>query len=70
MVCCTINDAKHESQSQALGRAAYDLGAEALLVPSVRVPGGMNLVFFPQSVGARSKIEILEEDDLNWVKKR
>ncbi len=66
-----VNDAKHESQSQALGRAAHDLGAEAILIPSVRVSGGMNLVYFPQSLVARSKIEILGEDDLDrWLKKR
>lgn len=29
-----VNDAGHESQSRALGRAAHDLGAEGLLVPS------------------------------------
>lgn len=65
-----VNDAKHESQSQAFGRAAHAIGAEALLVPSARVPGGMNLVYFPQSLARGSKVEILGENDLNrWLKK-
>jgi RES domain-containing protein len=65
-----VNNAKHESQSQAFGRAAHEIGAEALLVPSARVPGGMNLVYFPQSLVAKSTVEILGEGDLKWVKKR
>jgi RES domain-containing protein len=66
-----VNDAKHESQSQAFGRAAHAIGAEALLVPSARVPGGMNLVYFPQSLARGSKVEILGENDLNrWLKKQ
>jgi len=66
-----VNDANHEAQSQAFGRAAHDIGAEALLVPSVRVRGGVNLVYFPQSLVARSKVDLLGEDDLNrWIKKK
>jgi RES domain-containing protein len=66
-----VNDAKHEAQSQAFGRAAHALGAEALLVPSARVPGGMNIVYFPESLARGSKVEILGENDLNrWLKKQ
>jgi RES domain-containing protein len=66
-----VNDAGHESQSQAFGRAAHAIGAEALLVPSARIAGGMNLVYFPQSRARGSKVEILGENDLNrWLKKR
>lgn len=66
-----VNDAKHESLSQAFGRAAHALGAEALHVPSARVSGGMNLVYFPKSLGAMSSIEILGGEDLKyWIKKR
>ncbi len=65
-----VNDAGHESQSQAFGRAAHAIGAEALLVPSARVAGGMNLVYFPQSPARGSKVEILGEDDLHrWLRK-
>jgi RES domain-containing protein len=66
-----VNHAKHESQSQAFGRAAHAIGTEALLVPSARVPGGMNLVYFPQSLARGSKVEILGENDLNrWLKQQ
>jgi RES domain-containing protein len=65
-----INGGNHEAQSQAFGRAAHNIGAEALLIPSARVPGGMNLIYFPQSLVAQSKIEIFGEDDLNrWIRK-
>jgi RES domain-containing protein len=66
-----VNNAKYEAQSQSFGRAAHDMGAEALLVPSVRVRGGVNLVYFPKSMGARSKVELLGEDDLiRWIKNK
>ncbi|HWZ42423.1 MAG TPA: RES family NAD+ phosphorylase [Candidatus Saccharimonadales bacterium] len=65
-----VNDAGHESQSQAFGRAAHDVGAEALLAPSVRVPGGVNLVYFPESVPS-GKVEILGREELErWLRKR
>jgi len=66
-----VNDAGHESQSQALGRAAHDLGAEALLTPSARVFGGMNLVYFPESVLGPGKVQDLGQEELErWLKKR
>ncbi|HUA68991.1 MAG TPA: RES family NAD+ phosphorylase [Candidatus Saccharimonadales bacterium] len=66
-----INDAGHESQSQAFGRAVHDVGAEALLAPSVRVLGGTNLVHFPGSVASSSSVEIFGEQELQrWLKKR
>jgi RES domain-containing protein len=66
-----VNDAGHESQSQALGRAAHNIGAEALLAPSARVPGGMNLVYFPESLLDRGKVQVLGQEDLErWLKKR
>ena len=54
-----VNDAQHESLSQAFGRAAHAMGAEGLLAPSARVPGGMNLVYFPQCLARGSTVEIL-----------
>jgi len=66
-----LNYANQEAQSQAFGRAAHDVGAEALLIPSARVPGGVNLVYFPKSLMARSRVELLGEDDLNrWIRKK
>lgn len=66
-----VNDAGHESQSQAFGRAAHDAGAEALLAPSARVRGGANLVYFPESAASPNVIKILGEDELSrWLKKK
>ncbi len=66
-----VNDTGHESQSQAFGRAAHDVGAEGLLAPSARVPGGANLIYFPESVRGAGKLEILGEAELErWIKKR
>ena len=64
------NDAGRESQSQAFGRAAHDAGAEGLIVPSARVGGGVNLVFFPESLAETSAAEVLGEEELaRWLKK-
>lgn len=66
-----INDAGHESQSQAFGRAAHDVGAEGLLAPSARIPAGANIVYFPESVCGSDKAEILGREELQrWIKKR
>ena len=66
-----VNYAGHESQSQAFGRAAHDLGAEGLLVPSARVPEGSNLVYFPESVPGSRNVDILGGEELErWLKKR
>jgi RES domain-containing protein len=66
-----VNDSGHESQSQAFGRAAHDSGAEAILTPSSRVPGGVNLVYFPEKLRSGSLVEILGEADLDrWLKLR
>ncbi len=65
-----INDSGHESQTQAFGRAAHDSGAEAILAPSARVPGGVNLVYFPESVPGPGKVEIAGREPLErWIKK-
>ena len=66
-----VNDTRHESQSQAFGRAVHDLGAEAILVPSARVPRGLNLIYFPDTLAPTSTVEILGEKELNrWLKQR
>lgn len=64
------NDSGCESQTQAFGRAAHDIGAEALLVPSARINGGANLVYFPESILGPGKVDILGQDELKrWLKK-
>lgn len=66
-----VNDAGHESQSQAFGRAAHDVGAQGILAPSARVPDGINLVYFPESVLGAGSGEILGREELErWLKKR
>ena len=66
-----VNDAGHESHSQAFGRAAHDVGAEGLLAPSAQVRSGVNLVYFPESVLGPGKVEILGREELErWLKKR
>jgi RES domain-containing protein len=66
-----VNDTGKEAQTQAFGRAAHDIGAEALLVSSARVQGGLNLIYFPESVLGHGRIAILGKDELErWLKKR
>ena len=48
-----------ESLSQAIGRAAFEAGLEALLVPSHARPGRTNLVAFPQNFRAESSLRVL-----------
>jgi hypothetical protein len=57
--------------TQALGRAVHDCGGEGLLVPSARVSGGMNLVYFPKLLRGRSNVSLLGEDEVKrWIKKK
>lgn len=45
-----------ESTAQAIGRAAFELGLEGLLVPSHAARGGTNLVAFPDNLAPGSRI--------------
>jgi RES domain-containing protein len=66
-----VNDAGREAQSQAFGRAAYEIGAEGVLAPSARVRGAVNLVYFPESILGHGNVRILGEEELErWLKKR
>jgi RES domain-containing protein len=47
-----------EARPQALGRAAFEAGAEALVVPSARRRGGRNLVVFPENLGRGSALRV------------
>ena len=53
-----------ESLTQALGRVAFDHGAECLLVGSARVANGINVVCFPESLGPHNMIQIVGEDEI------
>ncbi|MCX6902875.1 MAG: RES family NAD+ phosphorylase [Verrucomicrobia bacterium] len=66
-----VNDTGHEAQSQALGHAGHDILEEGVLAPSARVPGGINIVCFHESLASPSQMEILGEEELRrWLKKR
>ena len=56
--------AGREALTQALGRAAYESGLEALLVPSAQVPDGLNLVFFPGACRPGSTARIHQDAEL------
>jgi hypothetical protein len=43
----SIQDAGEEALTQAIGRIAWEVRLEGLLVPSARVAGAGNLVLFP-----------------------
>jgi RES domain-containing protein len=65
-----MNDNGRESLGQALGRAAHHLGTEALLVPSAQVKGGGNIVVFPESLRALSRMQVIGDEELDqWLKK-
>jgi hypothetical protein len=66
-----LNSAGQESQSQAFGRAAHDLGAEAVIAPSARLPGEKNLIFFPESILGYQSVQIIGKAEMEkWLKKR
>ena len=50
-----------ETLGQCFGRTACSLGAEAMLLPSARVPGGINLVIFPDFLDRRSSATLENE---------
>lgn len=50
--------------TQAIGRAAYDAGLEAILVPSAAQKGGQNLIAFPTAFLRGSHIDVLDADRL------
>ena len=64
-----INAAGRETEGQAVGRALFNSGVEAFVVPSSRVADAINLVVFPPNLLTTSRQEILEETELKtWLK--
>ena len=57
-----------ESYTQAIGRAAFANGGEGLLVPSARVPTGVNVVYFPENHHKTSRVTVLESEKLNRIR--
>jgi len=65
------NAARYESLTQAFGRAAHDCGAEGLLVPSARIPSGVNLVYFPETLDKESEVKLMGRQEVErWIRKR
>jgi RES domain-containing protein len=53
-----------EALTQVVGRVAWELGLEALLVPSAARPGGTGIVYFPDHKDSRSTLEVINPDQL------
>ena len=56
-----------ESLTQAFGRAAFDGGVGAILAPSARVVGGINIVYFPSNKGREDKATVCESEKLDRI---
>ena len=63
-----IQETGEESLTQAIGRAVFLERGEGLLVPSARVPGGINVVYLPENLRSSSKVTVLEAEKLNRVR--
>lgn len=59
-----LQDKGTEALSQALGRAAFELGAEAILIPSFAHRGGVNVAWFPRNKVKGSSAAIHEGSKL------
>ncbi len=60
-----IQDQGQESFTQTLGRAVFQNGGEGLLVPSARVRGGINVVYFPENRQRGSVARVYESEKLD-----
>lgn len=59
-----------ESVSQAFGRAAFASGASGLLVPSARLPEGVNVVYFPENRQELEEARVFEPEMLERIRGR
>lgn len=50
--------------TQALGRAAFEVGMEGLVVPSAADPNGHNLLVFPANMNVGSELSVLNAGSL------
>jgi hypothetical protein len=60
-----INDKGFETLCQAFGRAARNSMVSAILYPSARVEGGVNVVVFCDRLRRNEKMRLLGNDELN-----
>ena len=63
-----LQEQGEESLTQAIGRAVFTQGGEGMLVPSARVNGGINVVYFPENQRAMSKVTVLDSEKLDRVR--
>lgn len=59
-----VQETGGEALTQAIGRAAYEAGFEAVMMPSARHPGGTNLNVFPDKLRMDSCLGVSNEKDL------
>ena len=57
-----------ESFTQAIGRAVFANNGEGLLVPSARVPSGINVVYLPENRRHSSEVTVLESEKLDRIR--
>jgi RES domain-containing protein len=63
-----VQEEGRESFTQVIGRAVFSNKGEGLLVPSARVPAGVNVVYFPESRDAASRVQVLDSEKLERVR--
>ncbi len=56
-----------EALTQALARAAFECSAEGLLVPSARLAGGINLIYFPSNRRPSSTVTVIDEANIPFM---
>ena len=61
---CFSRTVRWSAVTQAIGRLAFDLGWEALLVPSAARKTGINLILFPDNLARTSIVQIINAGDL------
>ncbi len=63
-----VQEEGRESLTQTTGRAVFSSEGEGLLVPSARVSGGVNVVYFPENHRIASRAMVLESEKLDRVR--
>ena len=63
-----VQEQGRESLTQAIGRAVSSNAGEGLLVPSARVPEGVNIVYFPENHRPKSRVTVLEAEKLDRIR--
>jgi RES domain-containing protein len=58
------NAAGHEAVTQSMGRAAFELGVQGIIVPSAVKRTFKNLNVFPAQLGGTGRLTILRSDKL------